>query len=91
MSESAPDRPPALRFAAALDVRRNAGVGALVGVAFAALVYLYRVAELLGPVRDTRGSPLLFLGLAFVLAFATAALVTVALTVRSAYRLAQES
>jgi len=77
-------------FIEALGVARNAKIGFAVGIGIAAVVYVYRVAELGGPVPATRGSPLLFLMLAVVLAASAGALVTVALTVRSAIRLARD-
>jgi hypothetical protein len=77
-------------------VRRNATVGAGAGVALAALVYLVRVFELLGPVAGTQRYPVVgpegwFLLLAVVLASATALLVTTVLTAATAYRLARGS
>jgi len=75
----------------ALDVVRHAKVGFAVGFLVAIAAYLYRVLGLLGPVRDTRGSPLLFLLLAFVLAVSLGLLVTMLLVARSAIRLARES
>ena len=77
-------------------MRRNAAVGAGAGVALAALVYLVRVFELLGPVAGTQRYPVVgpegwFLLLAVVLASATALLVTTALTAATAYRLARGS
>jgi lipopolysaccharide export LptBFGC system permease protein LptF len=90
VADDAPERPPTAQFMAALSVTRNAKIGLATGVAFALLAYVYRVFELGGPAADTRGSPLLFLVLAVTLAFATAALVTVVLTLVSAYRLAHE-
>ena len=96
MSDGAPDRPRAAGLVRALNVPRNAAVGAAVGVALAAAMYLVRVLELLGPFRGTRGFPVLgvggwFLLLAVVLAVSTALLVTTALTVVSAYRLARRT
>ncbi|MFB6304469.1 MAG: hypothetical protein ABEH47_04835 [Haloferacaceae archaeon] len=96
MSDEVPDRPPAAGLVRALNLRRNAAVGAAVGVGLALLMYLVRVLELLGPVRGTRAFPVLGVGgwyllLAVVLASATAALVTTALTLVSAYRLARET
>ncbi|EMA43894.1 hypothetical protein C449_12680 [Halococcus saccharolyticus DSM 5350] len=90
VSNDAPERPPSAEFAAALSVPRNAKIGVAAGVAVAVLAYAYRVLELAGPAADTRGSPLLFAVLAVTLAFGSAALVTVALTLVSAYRLARE-
>jgi hypothetical protein len=78
------------RLIEALSVVRNAKIGFGIGVGLAAVMYAYRVAELGGPVSATRGSPALFLMLAVVLAVSAGALVTVALTLRSAIRLARE-
>lgn len=75
---------------AALDIKRNAKLGFGSGIGLAAVAYVVRVGELLGPVPATRGSPLLFFGLAIVLAVSAGALITGVLTVRSAVRLARE-
>lgn len=85
-----PERPPTAALIDALSVVRNAKIGFAVGALVAVVAYAYRVFELGGPVQATRGSPLLFLMLAFVLAASAGALVTVALTLRSAIRLARE-
>ena len=74
-----------------LDVRRNAAIGFGSGVVLAVVAYAFRVGELAGPSADTRGSPGLFLLLAFVLATSVGLLVTAALTVRTAVRLARRS
>lgn len=74
---------------AALDIERNAKIGFTVGLLLGAGAYVYRIGELLGPVRDTRGTPVLFLVLAFVLAISAGALLTMLLTARSAVRLAR--
>lgn len=76
-------------FLDALRVARNAKIGVAVGVAFGALMYVVRVFELRGPAPDGVGGPGLFLALAFVLAFGTAVLVTIVLTLVSAYRAVQ--
>lgn len=86
-----PDAARTRELASALDVRRNALVGFGSGVVLAILAYAFRVGELAGPNPDTRGSPALFLLLAFVLAVSVGLLVTAALTVRSAVRLAREA
>lgn len=90
MSEDAPERSPRARLVEALSVARNLKIGLAVGVAFAALVYAVRVLELLGPTTDSRGGPVLFLALAFVLAVTLGALVATALTLVRAIRLARE-
>jgi len=69
---------------------RNAAVGVAVGVAVAAVTYTVRVTEALGP-APSRGSPLLFLALAVVLASAAAGLVASLLTVVSLYRVLSTS
>jgi hypothetical protein len=95
VTDEIPDRPPSGGLVGALNVPRNAALGVAAGVALAAVVYLFRVLELLGPFAGTRQYPFLgpegwFLLLAFVLASATALLVTAVLTVASAYRLSKE-
>ena len=96
MSDDVPDRPPTTNLLFAVDLPRNAAVGAVVGLLFAVGVYLFRVLEILGPFRGTREFPVLgpegwFLMLAFVLASATAMLVTAVLTLLSAYRLVRDA
>jgi hypothetical protein len=96
VSDDVPDRPPAGGLVQALEVPRNAAVGAAVGVAVAVAAYLFRVGEAVGPVAGTREYPVLgpegwFLVLAVVLASSTALLVALALTVVSAYRLARRA
>lgn len=95
MSDESPARPPSAGLIDALEVRRNATIGVVVGVVLAVLVYLVRVFELLGPVGGTQRYPVIgpegwFLVLGFVLASATALLVTAALTLATAYRLTRE-
>jgi hypothetical protein len=85
VSSEPPERPPAANLIAALPLRRNGAVGLATGLAFGGTVYAVRLLEVLGPAPD-RGSPLLFLALAFVLASATAGLVFSVLTAVSAYR-----
>lgn len=77
-------------FLSALNVRRNAIIGLICGIVFASLVYSVRVFELLGPAPDGAGGPVLFLALAFVLAFGVFVLVTLALTLGSAVRRSRE-
>lgn len=69
----------------ALDASRQARRGALAGVAVAVVTYLLFV------VAPGAGSPVLYLGLAFVLAFSAGAIVTVALLAVRARRLAAET
>ena len=95
MTDETPSRPPSGGLVRALNVPRNATLGVVAGVGLAVAVYLFRVLELLGPFAGTRQYPFLgaegwFLLLAFVLASATALLVTALLTVVSAYRLSRE-
>jgi hypothetical protein len=95
VTDDPPDRPPSGGLVQALQVPRNATLGVLAGVGLAVVVYLFRVLELLGPFAGTRQYPVIgaegwFLLLAFVLASATALLVTALLTVVSAYRLSRE-
>jgi hypothetical protein len=77
-------------FLDTLNVSRNAKIGLVIGVAFAALIYVVRVFELLGPAQRQVGGPILYLGLAFVLAFGTFVIVTFVLTLVSAYRRTRE-
>lgn len=73
----------------ALGLRRNATIGAGVGLLVASGAYLYRVvfvSRLLG----TGASPGLYLLLGFVLAATVAALVTIVLTALAAVRAARE-
>jgi len=95
VSDEVPDRPPQSGLVQALRVPRNAAIGIGVGVALAAVAYLARVLELLGPFAGTREYPVLgpeawFLVLAFVLATSTALLVTSILTVVETVRRARE-
>jgi hypothetical protein len=84
------------RLLGALDVPRNAVVGAGVGVVLAAVLYFVRVLELFGPFAGTREFPVLgpegwFLLLAFVLATTTAMIVAAVLTVLSAISLLRDA
>ena len=95
MSDERPARPPSSGLLDALEVRRNALVGVVVGVALALAVYLVRVFELIGPVSGTQQYPGIgpegwFLLLGFVLASATALLVAAVLTLVTAYRVTRE-
>jgi hypothetical protein len=95
VTDEVPGRPASGGLVQALNVPRNAKLGVAAGVALAVVVYLFRVFELLGPFAGTRQYPVIgaegwFLLLAFVLASATALLVTAVLTVASAYRLSRE-
>lgn len=74
-----------------LDVRRNAAIGLGSGAVIAMVAYAFRVGELVGPSPDARGSPALFLLLAFVLAVTVGLVVSAALTVRRAIQLAREA
>ena len=84
-----PDAARTRELASALDVRRNAALGFGSGVVLAAMAYAFRVGELAGPSPDSRGSPALFLLLAFVLAVTVGLVLTAALTVRHAVRIAR--
>jgi hypothetical protein len=72
-------------FLEALRVRRNAAWGAVVGVAFTAVVFALFVV-----IPGTYRSPLWYLGLAFVLAMSTAGFVAFLLTLGRAVRLSRE-
>ena len=91
LAPGVPDAARTRELARALDVRRNARLGFGSGVVLAIVAYAFRVGELAGPTADTRGSPALFLLLAFVLAVSVGMLVTAALTVRTALTLARQS
>ncbi|GAB7010188.1 hypothetical protein [Halorubrum trueperi] len=87
--------PPMLVLLESLAFYRNVRIGFLIGAILAALLYLVRTLELLGPVIDTREYPIFgpdvwFLLLAFVLAATSALLVAIALTVAEAVRGARE-
>lgn len=89
-----PERPPGEGLVDALNVPRNAAVGAVAGLCLAVGMYALRVLELLGPVAGTQRFPVLgtagwFALLAVVLAAATALLVALLLTIVSAYRLSR--
>lgn len=95
MTDEVPGRPSSGGLVQALNVPQNAKRGVAAGVVLAVGVYLFRVLELLGPFAGTRQYPILgaegwFLLLAFVLASATALLVTALLTVVTAVKLARE-
>lgn len=87
MSEESPE-PGVGPLLAALSVRRNATVGATAGLLLAATAYVFRLGRAAGPFAGTRQFPILgetgwFVLLAFVLASATALLVTTLLTLGS--------
>jgi hypothetical protein len=84
MSESS--RSPRARFIAALNVRRNAVRGFAFGAVLAVAMLVVFVL-----VPGTTRSTALYVGLTVVLATSAGALVTVFLTVLSAYRLARET
>ncbi|MFQ3475463.1 hypothetical protein HKK80_04270 [Halonotius sp. F2-221B] len=90
-----PDGAPAGGLLAALAVKRNTVIGLGVGVGVAALAYLVRIFELLGPVGFERTYPIVgpeawFLLLAVVFASATALGVVVVLTAIRAVRLSKD-
>lgn len=94
MSEESPE-PSVAPLLAALSVRRNAAVGVAVGLALAVGAYVFRLSRVAGPFAGTREFPVLgetgwFLLLSFVLACATALLVTTLLTLGSLVRLLRE-
>ena len=88
MVDEPPERPPLANLLDALSVRRNVAIGLSIGIGLAVLLYVYRVV-LIGSVPGERGSPLLFAGLAFVLAVTVAALIAIVLTAISAWSLAR--
>lgn len=77
------------RLIAVLRVRRNVLVGLVSGVLLAGGLWAVRVLELLGPAPD-RASPVLFAGLAVVLALSAGGLVATALTLARAVRVARD-
>lgn len=79
-----PDADGRTAFLQALRVRRNAGVGVAVGVTVTVAVFVLFVV-----VPGTVRSPLWYVGLAFVLATSTAALVAALLTLARAVRLSR--
>lgn len=81
------DRSPFAALITTFELRRNATLGFAAAIVFAAIAYVYRVAGLAGPVPDTRGSPVLFLLLAFVLAITLGVFLTLILTIRTAFRI----
>lgn len=86
------DRTPTARFLDALEVRRNATVGLIVGALVAATVYASFVAvpAFVSSLPSPRQSALAYLPLAVVLALALALVVALALTIGSAIRLSRE-
>lgn len=86
MSQDPQGRPGVARFVEALDVARNAKVGFAVGLALAAFLTAGAVT---GP--PGRYPQVAYLALGFVLAVAVGLLVTLLLTLVSAYRLARAS
>jgi hypothetical protein len=86
VSDDYPERPPTAQFLAALEVTRNAKIGLASGVLFSTVLFLFFVVL----PSDTSESPALYLGLAFVVAVTSAGTVALALTVRSAVRLARD-
>lgn len=88
MAGDRPDRPTGGRLIEVLRVRRNVTAGMATGVAIGAGLYAIRMLELLGPAPD-RGSPLLFFGLALVLAVSAGGLLAAALTLLTAVQVAR--
>ena len=85
------DKPPMLVLLESLEFYRNVRIGVVAGVLFAALLYLVRTLELLGPAVGVREFPVFgpavwFLLLAFVLAATFALSVAAALTALEAAR-----
>ena len=94
-ADGQPDGAPTGGLLAALAVKRNTVIGLGVGVGVAALAYLVRIFELLGPVGFERTYPIVgpeawFLLLAIVFASATALGVVVVLTAIRAVRLSKD-
>lgn len=90
-----PERPGFGPLVERLRVRRNALAGAAVGVLVAALLYVVRVFELLGPFAGRQSFPVVgpegwFLLLALVLASSTAVIVATVLTLMTGYAVVRE-
>lgn len=85
MDEQVPERPPMANLIDALEVRRNAKRGFAAGILFAAAIFTFFVV-----VPGTYRSPLLYVGLAFVVAVTTGLLATTILTALTARRLARD-
>ena len=86
--------PPTGGLLVALAIKRNITIGVGVGIGVAAVAYLVRIFELLGPVGFERTYPIVgpeawFLLLAIVFASATALGVVVVLTAIRAVRLSR--
>lgn len=86
MSQDRPERPGVARFVHALRVPRNAKIGFAAGAVLAAVL---TVGAVTGP--PGRYPAVAYLGLGFVLAVAVGLLVTLLLTLISAYRLARST
>ncbi|MFB6298771.1 MAG: hypothetical protein ABEH65_00745 [Halobacteriales archaeon] len=86
MADDPSEQSPAVELFREFGLPRNAKIGFALGIGIAVMVYIYRIVELLGPVPATRGSPVLFALLAFVLAISLGSLFTVALTIGTAIR-----
>ncbi|SNZ17823.1 hypothetical protein SAMN06269185_3135 [Natronoarchaeum philippinense] len=80
------DRDQLVAFARELEVGRNAKWSMVLGFAFATLLYVVFVVI---PAETTQ-SPVLYLGLAFVVFFATSLSLTIAFTGVTAWRRARE-
>jgi hypothetical protein len=85
-SGSGDDGDPTLQFVRALGVERNAKRALAVSTAFAVALYVLFVVV----PGETTQSPVLYLGLAFVVLVATTFLLTIVLTAVSAWRLSRE-
>ncbi|UTF53801.1 DUF7536 family protein [Natronosalvus rutilus] len=84
-SPDQPDRPPTAALLEALDVKRNAVISLLVGVAFTVAVFAFFVVV---PGSNQQSGYLI--ALAFVLATTSAGTVWIALTVYAAIGLSRE-
>ena len=86
MSENAPDRPPKGEILRTLSVRRNAIRGFTAGALFAVALYVVFVV-----LPGSTFSPVLFVGLAFVVAMTSGAIVTAILVAITAYGVARRT
>lgn len=86
VSQDQPERPGVTRFVHALDVPRNAKIGFATGIVLAGVLTI-------GAVTGPPGQypAVAYVGLGFVLAVAVGLLVTLLLTLVSAYRLARST
>ena len=86
MSENVPDRPPKGEILRTLAVRRNAIRGFTAGALFAVALYVLFVV-----LPGSTFSPVFFVGLAFVVAMTSGAILTTILVAITAYGVAHRT